>query len=335
MRIPFETVKAELKRVMMEAGLSEEQAEICAQTHAESSCDGVYSHGVNRVPRFIRYIRKGWVNINGKPELIKASGCLENYDGNLGIGIINAKLSMNRACELAEKYGIGVVCLRNTTHWMRGGTYAWDAAKKGYMAICWTNTESAMPAWGAKTPSVGNNPFCIGIPSKKHDPLVLDMAMSQYSYGKLQVLRLKGEQLPFPGGYDTEGNITSDPGEIEKTMRMFPMGYWKGSGMAIALDIAAAVLANGKATYALDKVGKGSCGECCQIFIAINPYIFSTEEEVEEIFEGTIKQLSEVERIDPDKPVTYPGQRTVRTRKYSIENGVEVDESIWKEIQSL
>lgn len=334
MRIPFEQVKAEVKRAMMKAGLSEEQAEICSQVHTESSRDGVYSHGLNRVPRFIDYVNKGWVDIKAEPSLVKSAGCMENYDGNMGIGILNAKFAMNRAIELAKNFNIGVVALRNTTHWMRGGTYAWDAANSGFLSICWTNTESCMPAWGAKVPCVGNNPFCIGIP-RKEGHVVLDMAMSQYSYGKLQVTRLKGEQLPYAGGFDKDGNLTTDPGAIEQSMRILPAGFWKGSGLAIVLDMVAAVLSNGLAGSEIDKVGKGSCGGCSQIFIAINPYTFGTEEEINNILQATIDHLNSSEPVKEGDMVSYPGQRTAKTREDNNTNGVVVDETVWKDVCSL
>lgn len=334
MRIPFDVMKAEIKRAMLKAGLTEEQADICAQVHTESSRDGVYSHGLNRVPRFINYVRKGWVDTKAVPTLVKGFGCMENYDGNMGIGILNAKFSMNRAIELAKVHGIGIVALRNTTHWMRGGTYAWEAADKGYLSICWTNTESCMPAWGAKAPCVGNNPFCIGIP-RKEGHVVLDMAMSQYSYGKLQVTRLKGEQLPYAGGFDKEGNLTTDPSSIEDSRRILPTGYWKGSGLAIALDMAAAILSNGLPTSEIDKVGKGSCGGCSQIFIAINPYVFGTKEEIDNILDSTIDQLNSAEPVKEGDKAYYPGERTAKVREDSMKNGIIADESVWKEVCSL
>ena len=333
-RIPFEQMNTEIKRVMIKAGLTEEQAQICAMVHTESSRDGVYSHGLNRVARFIDYVNKGWVDIKATPSLVKASGCMENYDGNMGIGILNAKFAMNRACELAKENNIGVVSLRNTTHWMRGGTYAWDAADNGYLSICWTNTESCMPAWGSKIPCVGNNPLCIGIP-RKNGNIVLDMAMSQYSYGKLQVTRLNGQQLSYSGGFDSSGNLTTDPGAIEESMRILPTGYWKGSGLAILLDMVAAILSNGMATSEIDKVGKGGCGGCSQIFIAINPHTFATEEQINNILESTINQLRKAEPVTDGGKVYYPGQRTVETREDSNKNGIIADETVWNEICSL
>lgn len=335
MRISFDEMKSVIKNKMLMAGLSEEQAETCSQVHTESSQDGVYSHGLNRVPRFIDYVKRGWINLEGTPELRKGFGCMENYDGNMGIGILNAKYCMNRAIELAKVHGIGVVTLRNTTHWMRGGTYAWDAVNAGYLAINWTNTESCMPAWGAKEICVGNNPFCIGIPKKDGNHMVLDMAMSQYSYGKLQVTRLKGDQLPYTGGYDKDGNLSTDPGSIEQTKRLLPTGLWKGSGLAIALDVVAAILSNGLPTSEIDHVGKGSCGGCSQIFIAMNPYVFSSEEEIDTIIESTVQHLSSAEPERTDGIIYYPGQRTLLTREENSRLGIPVDETVWNDVCTL
>ena len=90
--VPFAEVKETIKKALINAGLSEEQAEICAEIHAESSADGVESHGLNRVPRFVEYVQKGWVDPGAKPELIRQRGGVEIYDGHLGIGITNALL---------------------------------------------------------------------------------------------------------------------------------------------------------------------------------------------------------------------------------------------------
>jgi 3-dehydro-L-gulonate 2-dehydrogenase len=92
---------------------------------------------------------------------------MEVYHGNMGPGILNAQFAMNKASEIAKKNGLGLVSLNNTTHWMRGGAYGWQAAENGYIAICWTNTESCMPPWGAKSCSVGNNPFIMAIRERR------------------------------------------------------------------------------------------------------------------------------------------------------------------------
>lgn len=334
MRVPFEQVKETIKKAFLNVGLTEEQAEECAKIHTQSSCDGVYSHGLNRVPRFCDYVKKGWVNTKSTPQLVKARGAAEHYDGGLGIGILNAEFCMKRAVALAKEHGIGMVALRNTTHWMRGGTYAWQAASEGFMGMCWINTESCMPLWGSVEPSVGNNPFCIGIPHKEGN-IVLDMAMSQYAYGKLQVMRLAGRQLPYPGGFDKDGNLTSDPGAIEESMRILPTGYWKGSGMALVLDMAAAMLSGGRSGDQMDDEGRGSCTGCSQIFIAFDPYLFSSEQEVEEMLTRRIDRVHHAKPQREGDTVSYPGERTAATRAEHLANGVEVDESVWNEVCAL
>ena len=334
MRVAFAEVKSTIKKALLNLGLTEEQAEICAQIHTESSADGIESHGLNRIPRFADYVKKGWINLNGKTELVGAKGAVENYDGHMGIGITNAIFCADRAVELAKEHGIGCVALKNTTHWMRGGTYAWRMAQAGYMGISWINTESCMPLWGSDEQSVGNNPFCIAIP-REAGPIVLDMAMSQYAYGKLGVYRLAGKQLPYPGGFDQEGNLTTEPGSIEATRRILPTGYWKGSSMAIALDMAAALMANGMSGSDMDEYKKGSCGGSCQIFIAYDPYLFGSKEEIQDMLNHRVAAADAAHPIEESQSVTCPGERTMANRAKSMREGVNVDESVWAQVQEL
>ena len=334
MLVPFEKLKATAKKAFLNLGLDEEQAETCAHIHASSSADGVESHGMNRIPRFAEYVGKGWINIKGKPELVRAKGAAENYDGHLGIGITNALFCSQRAMKLAETHGIGLVALKNTTHWMRGGTYAWKMAEAGYIGISWINTESCMPMWGSDEKSVGNNPFCIAIP-REDGQIVVDMAMSQYAYGKLGVYRLAGKKLPYPGGFDKNGKLTDDPGEIEESMRILPTGYWKGSSLAIALDLAAAAISNGLCGSDMDANNNGSCTGCSQIFIAIDPYMFGDKKEIQAMLNRRVKIADEAHPIDPKRPVKCPGESTVERRKKSMADGVQVDDSIWEQVCSL
>lgn len=120
MRLTFDEIKSEIKRVLVKYGMSEEKAETCARIHTETTYDGVYSHGTNRVARFVNYIQKGWVDVNAEPSLEREFGALRVYNGNMGPGVLNALYCADRAMELADQYGIGMVGIRNTTHWMRG-----------------------------------------------------------------------------------------------------------------------------------------------------------------------------------------------------------------------
>jgi 3-dehydro-L-gulonate 2-dehydrogenase len=333
-RVSFDEMKATIKQALLRAGMPEAKADACAQTHTESSCDGVYSHGLNRVERFVDYIHRGWVDVNAAPTLDKNLGALEIYNGNMGPGILNAQFAMNRATELAEQNGLGLVALNNTTHWMRGGAYGWQAADKGYIGICWTNTESCMPAWGARSTGIGNNPFIMAVP-RKEGHIVLDMAMSQYSYGKLQVTRLKNQKLPYAGGFDEQGHLTDDPGAIEATRRILPIGFWKGSGFAVLLDIISALLSGGLSTAGIDKLDKGSCGSCCQVFIAINPLQINTQAFVDKVLSETVSQLRSSVPVKENGTIYYPGENSLKTRLENREQGIPVDDGVWRKVKEL
>lgn len=326
-RIHFDEMKSTIKKAFVIAGMTDNNAEICARIHTESSRDGVFSHGLNRVERFVEYIDKGWIDVHAEPTLDSNLGSLEIYNGNMGPGILNALFAMNRATEIAEQYGLGLVSLKNTTHWMRGGTYGWLAADKGYIGICWTNTESCMPAWGASDCGIGNNPFIMAVP-RKEGSIVLDMAMSQYSYGKLQVTRLKNKKLPYPGGFDHKGMLTDDPAAIEETRRILPMGFWKGSGFAMMLDIIASLLSGGNTTAAIDTIKKGNCGSCCQIFIAINPLKINTQEFIDKALRETICQIKSSIPSNENAEIFYPGEQSRKSRVENMEWGIPVDDSV-------
>lgn len=212
MRVFYEEMKEKLQSILVKNGFDEKRAEESAKNFADSSLDGVYSHGYQRFPRVIDYIQKGYIDVNAVPEKITGFGAVERWDGHLGMGNLNAKMAMQRAVELAAQLGIGMVAMSNTNHWMRGGAYGWQAAEAGCIGICWTNTCPNMPAWGAIDGRIGNNPFVLAVPDQNGEHVVVvDTAMAQYSYGKLSVCRQNGEKLPYPGGYDEEGSLTCDP----------------------------------------------------------------------------------------------------------------------------
>lgn len=336
MRLKYEEIKAEITRVFVKYGLSEEKAAACAEIHTESTYDGVFSHGVGRVARFAEYLENGLVDPAGEPELEKEAGAIRIYNGHRGPGVLNALYCVDAAMDLASQYGIGLVGIKNTSHWMRGGSYGLRAARKGYIAIMWTNTESVMPPWGAKECRLGNNPFVMAAPGPEGgEPVVFDMAVSQYSYGKLAMTKLAGKKLPFPGGFDKDGNLTDDPGAIEESRRILPIGYWKGSGLSFMLDLLGAMLADGLCAADMDAEGKGSCVGASQVMIVIDPEKISDRETRDELLKKASAHVKSAQPEMPSSRVSIPGDGAARFRADHDANGIFVDDAIWKEILAL
>lgn len=331
-RIPFNQLQGELARILRKKGFSPERADLSARLFAETTRDGVYSHGVNRFPRFLEYLDKGYVVPEATPVKTGALGALEQWDGQQGPGNLNAWFCMDRTIQLARRHGMGGVALRNTNHWMRGGAYGWQAADAGCIGICFTNTIPNLPPWGGKEARLGNNPLVMAIPHEDGH-VVLDTAMSLYSYGRMEGYRQAGKPLPYEGGFDSQGNLTRDPDEILKTERPLPIGYWKGAGLSLALDLMAAVLSGGLGTAGIGELGTEY--RVSQMFICIDvssPALFGQRQS---IVAAALDFMHSAAPASAGESVYYPGERTLRTRRENQRDGIPVEVPLWEWLQSL
>lgn len=328
MRIPYSVLRSQFKRVLLSLGFEDGKAEDCAGIFADNSRDGVASHGLNRFGVFTDYLKEGLITPNAEPALVSAMGAIEQWDGNYATGILNAQFSMNRAITLAKTNGIGCVAIKNTNHWMRGGTYGWQAAEAGCVGICFTNTIANLPPWGGTQPRLGNNPLIIAVP-KQGGHVVLDMAISQFSFGKLWQYEAQNKALPLPGGYDSEGNLSTDAAAILATKRALPIGFWKGSGLSLVLDLLATILSGGNSTAAITQSGRKETG-VSQVFIAIK-----ADNEQNEALINEILAYTKTSATEGGNEILYPGENMLRTREKSMAEGVLVDERIWEEVKRM
>lgn len=331
-KIKAEEARATLEGILLGRGCPPARAAKVAHEMVRNSLEGTYTHGINRFARLVRSVDAGKIRMDADPALIGAFGALENYDGGLGFGILNAWASMGRAIELAKTHGVGCVAIRNTNHWQRAATYGYQACESGMAGICFTNTLPNMPTWGASDPRLGNNPLVVAFPWKGGE-IIVDMAMSQYSYGALELTALKGEQMPTVAGFDAEGNLTSDPGAVLKTKRVIPAGYWKGAALSFVLDVFAGGLSLGNTTSAIGKLD----GEYAlsQTFIAVNVAAVAPPDRVDEIVRQAVEDLLASRPDGSSRPIVYAGQRMRETRARNEAEGIPVDERVWKDILAL
>lgn len=332
LRIPLEEMLRQYRRILLARGMAPERAELCARLVGQTDLDGVYTHGLRRFAGLVGGIDSGRIDPCAKPVCLVASGALEQWDGRGGPGNVLAYASMARAIELARAGGTGCVALRNGNHWMRAGTYGWQAAEAGCIGICWTNTIPNVPPWGARESRVGNNPLVFAVP-RPGGHVVLDMAMSQFSWGKLSLHRGSGEPLPVPGGYDEAGELTCDAAEVLRAGRLLPAGLWKGSGLALVLDLVAAVLSGGSATWQLAQSGHEHA--VSQVFLAFDPAAVGADDRTEQVVNAAVEFLTGAKPLSPDGEVLYPGQRALRARRENTELGIPVDPECWQRVLDM
>jgi 3-dehydro-L-gulonate 2-dehydrogenase len=325
-------MQSQFKSVLLKYGFEKDKAVQCATIFTENSIDGIYTHAVNRFPRFVQNVKDGFIKANAVPSLKHKFNGIEQWDGNLGPGPLNALAATQTAIDLSKQYGIGCVTLSNTNHWMRGGAYGWQAAKEGVVCIAWTNTIANMPAWNAADGRLGNNPLVIALPYKD-EAIVLDMAMSQFSFGAMEMAVLKNEKLSVAGGYDLNGNLTNDPAAIIQSRKPLPVGYWKGAGLSLLLDILAAVLSGGLSTHEISKRRAESA--VSQVFVCIDLAKLDNHSSIATIISNIIEDYKLSVPLNDTKKISYPGERVLATREKNLKDGIPVLKSVWENILSL
>ena len=330
--VPAKQMQECLTHILLKAGFTEAKALQCATVFTQNSVDGISTHGINRFSRFVQYVKDGFVKPGAVPSLQHKFGGIEQWNGNLGPGILNAMHATEKVMQLATAHGIGCVAMRNTNHWMRGGTYGWQAAKAGFVFIGFTNTIANMPAWGAKDARLGNNPLVIGLPYKD-EAIVLDIAMSQFSFGSMELAEMKNEKLSVNGGFDKDGVLTKDPAAILATGRPIPVGYWKGAGLALLLDLLGTILSGGLATHEISS--KDVEHGLSQVFIAIDISKLGNHSAIAAVIKNIISDYQQSVLTDGSKKILYPGERVLATRKNNLAKGIPVMKKIWDQITGL
>ncbi|HCK12373.1 MAG: 3-dehydro-L-gulonate 2-dehydrogenase [Gemmatimonadetes bacterium] len=332
MNVSYDEMADTFTRVLKRTGFSVDRAALLGRLFADSTRDGVPSHGINRFPGFNEQMRKGQTDLDVLPELVGHLGIIEQFDGRMGVGPLNAHFCMGRAIALAKLHGIGCAALRNTNHWMRPGAYGLQAADEQCIGICWTNTTQFMPLWGSMDPKVGSNPLVIAVP-REEGTVMLDMALSQFSMGRLAIHRQKTEPLPVPGGYDTSGQLTTDPEFMAEGGRPLPIGYWKGAGLSVMLDLIAALLSGGNSALQIAQLGAEI--SVSQVFLVFDLEQIVAQEDRREMVDAVIRDLQESTPVAGGVPPRYPGEGMLAKRKENLEKGIEIDDSLWDSVLSL
>ena len=333
MRVPYETMHQEFIRVLNKYGITGQRAELSASLFADASRDGIYTHGLNRFPKFIKSIENGAVDVHAEAEQEASLGMLERWNGHRGCGNLNAYRCMERAIALAHQQTIGVVALKNTNHWMRPGNYGLMAVQENCIGILWTNTVPNMPPWGGREARLGNNPIVFAIPNGEEPPVLLDVAVSMFSYGKLESYARQNRELPVDGGFNASQQITRNAAEILDTHQVLPIGYWKGSGISLMLDLIASALSGGRTSRQVGELSTET--ELSQVFIAIDLCRLPDGAAFAEKVRDTLEDMRTSMPVDPDRPVYYPGWHMMKTRAENMEKGIPVEESVWETVLKL
>ncbi|HSR11122.1 MAG TPA: Ldh family oxidoreductase [Thermodesulfobacteriota bacterium] len=335
--ISAEKLKSFVETALQSAGVPRTSCRTAASALVEANLCGVDSHGIRMLPGIITLIRDGRIKPKGRIRVIKETPVIAHLDADLVLGSVVGVRAMKTAVEKARKSGIGFVVVRNSSHWGRPAYYAGVAAEKGCIGICFANTESNMPIWGARERSIGNNPIAIGAPRAAGEPVVLDMAMSQAAFFKLVMYNREKKKVPFGWGLDEEGRPTDNPAAIIHSRRSLPMGQHKGSGLALMIDIMTGILSGGKFCGELLSEVKGGphATAYSQTFIAIDISAFMPLRKFKERVGELVAYVKGARLAEGFQEINIPGEKSWREKKKREKEGIPVDEVTLGELKKV
>jgi ureidoglycolate dehydrogenase (NAD+) len=309
--------------------LSSEHAETVAEVLVHANLRGVDSHGVMRMEHYLRRLRAGGINPNPKIQVEHKGPTTAIVDGDDGFGHIIAKAGMDTAIELAEKYGIGMVSMKNSSHCGALSYFVKQAASKNLIGMMMTNTDAFIVPFGAAEPYFGTNPLAYGFPARQHPPIVIDMATSQVAVGKVLHAKEAGKSIPLDWGVDETGKPTSDPNKI---VALFPFGGQKGSGLAMVVDVFSGVL-TGSAFGSHVSVMYGDYHKQRKLghfAFAINASSFTDQAEFLDNIDQLIDDVHALEPAEGFTSVMVPGEPEYLKEQARLKEGIPIPESIYQ-----
>lgn len=316
------------KTVLVSAGMDGAGSDILADLVMQSERDGPRSHGLAMLPRYVQSFQSGYANGAAKPKIERLAAGVLRGDGDNGFFQIASELARPQLIEMARDAGIAGFTCANTHHLaaLRFETEA--LAREGLIAICVVNSLALIVPHGGKTPVFGTNPMSFACPREGAEPIVWDQASSVVALMDIKLAAAEGHDLPYPGGLDRAGNVTTDASEINETLSLLPFAEHKGTGIALMVEILAAALAGG--CLSVETEEKQSFGALNikpgVTLIAIDPAKWGNPG-----FLGQVSQI--VGQIDAEPGARVPGDGRLKMRAKARSEGVVVNLALLEELE--
>src|SRR5580704_12411578 len=241
-RIPAAQLAAFVARAFAAAGLPAAAAETLAQLMVEADLRGSDTHGVIRLPLYVRRIRAGGVNAKPNIRVISDRLSAALIDGDNGMGHLVMRRAAELAIEKAKATGIGWVGARMSNHAGPAALYVTMPLKHDMIGLYFAvGSNNHLPAWGSSESLLGTNPMAVAVPAQDEPPIVLDMAPTVAAYGKVRLKAQRGEQMPVGWMIDGEGKPLTDPKRADEG-HLLPIGDYKGSGLSMIIGLLAGAL---------------------------------------------------------------------------------------------
>ncbi|MEM4176060.1 MAG: Ldh family oxidoreductase [Nitrososphaeria archaeon] len=321
------------EKIFSVVGASDEEAKIVSESLVESSLLGVDSHGVMRVPDYVKMVRESRIRVRAEIKVVKDKGATILVDGGFGFGQVVGRKAANLVLEKANTYGIGTVGIIRSNHIGRLGEYTTLIAEHDMIGMMFCNSGpkgGIVAPYGGALRRFGTNPLSIAFPSHSR-PFLLDFATSIVAEGKLRRKYMLKEKIPEGWIIDKDGNISTDPADFyERQGALLPFGEHKGYALSMAVDALAGILTGAHFVSHPDFLGGNNA-----ILIALKISNFRPVEEFKSEVDDFFKVISSTTPAKGFQKVVVPGEIEYNVREKRLKEGIPIDLEIWKRIEDV
>ena len=316
------------KKTLLANGCDDETASILADLIMKAERDGSLSHGLFRLPAYVSGLKSGKINGKARPEIKKISPSVIKILGNNCLAPMVLNKGIPELVKAAKENGVAVLAITNSHHMAAMWPETEAIAEQGLVAFACTSYKPAVAPAGAIKPLYGTNPISFAWPRKGKTPVVYDMATASMAMGEVQVAKREGHKVPLGTGLTKDGKETTDPGEIADGGVLLPFGGYKGSGIAMMVELLAGALVGDKFSYetAANDTNDGGPPSGGEFILAISPDKLSEND--------WDKHSSEFfEKMKSMEGVRLPGERRHKNR---LDKGPRnINEELVNKIKSL
>jgi len=237
------------KKTLLFNGCDEENASILSDTIMRAERDGSLSHGLFRLPAYVSALKSGKVNGKARPEVKKISPSIIKVLGNSAFAPMVLKVGLPELIKLAKETGVAVLAITNSHHMAAIWPETEAIAEAGLVGFACTSYKPMVAPAGAKKALFGTNPISFAWPRPGKTPVVYDMATAAMAMGEVMVAARDGHKVPLGTGLNKDGKETTDPKEISKGGVLLPFGGYKGSAIAMMVELLAGALVGETFSY--------------------------------------------------------------------------------------
>lgn len=331
-RYPAERLERFCAAALAELGVRDEDARTVADCLVSANLGGVDTHGVARLPTYLRRIAQGAINPRATVRVVSSRGAVTVIDGDNALGPVAALAGMRHAAESCATHGIGFATVRNSNHFAHAAYYCEWVARQGLVGLCSSGGEPTVAPWGGRKAFFTNSPVALAAPTSAA-PVVVDFATSVSSRGSIMLAKLLGQAIPEGWALDAAGRPTTDAAAA-LAGSVLPMGGPKGYAFIVALEILNGVLAGGRAAPEVGSQAAqdGRAAGVPHFFMALDPAAFMPRATFLERMDRLVRETTAAERSDPDQPILMPGDRRRRIAAERRAAGIPVPEQVLSDL---